>query len=54
MPMNVLGMIGVERPRSDSTVHIIGGGVDSEYVVEFTKAHEDADFDAVLVGHTSA
>ena len=54
MPMNVLGMIGVERPRSDSTVHIIGGGVDPEYVVEFTKAHEDADFDAVLVGHTSA
>ena len=54
MPMNVLGMIGVERPRSESTVHIIGGGVDPEYVVEFTKAHEDADFDAVLVGHTSA
>ena len=54
MPMNVLGMIGVERPRSDSTVHIIGGGVDPEYVVEFTKAHEDAGFDAVLVGHTSA
>ena len=54
MPMNVLGMIGVERSQSDSTVHIIGGGIDPEYVVEFTKAHEDAGFDAVLVGHTSA
>ena len=54
MPMNVLGMIGVERPQSDSTVHIIGGGIAPEYVVEFTKAHEEAGFDAVLVGHTSA
>ena len=54
MPMNVLGMIGVERSQSDSTVHIIGGGIDPEYVVEFTKAHEEAGFDAVLVGHTSA
>jgi alkanesulfonate monooxygenase len=53
MPINILGMIGVAPPTSSSTLHVIGGGVDPEYVARFTRAHEDAGFDAVLIGHRS-
>ncbi len=53
MPINVLGMIGVTPPGA-STVHIIGGGIDREFLVDFACRHEDAGFDAVLVGYTSS
>jgi alkanesulfonate monooxygenase len=53
MPINILGMIGVTPATSSSTVHIIGGGVDADYIARFTRAHEEAGFDAVLVGHRS-
>jgi len=53
LPINVLGMIGVTPPASTSTVHIIGGGVDPDYIARFTQAHEAAGFDAVLIGHRS-
>jgi alkanesulfonate monooxygenase len=53
MPINILGMIGV-APAGQSTVHIIGGGIDREYVERFARTHEDAGFDAVLVGYSSA
>ena len=54
MPINVLGMIGVERPQTDSTVHIVGGGLDGDYVREFSQAHEASGFDAILIGHSSS
>lgn len=54
MPINVLGMIGVAAPASAATVHIVGGGVDPEYVTRFTQAHEASGFDAVLIGHSSS
>ena len=50
MGINILGMIGVARPASDSTVHIVGGGLDPDYVADFTRVHEAAGFDAVLIG----
>ena len=53
MAFNVLGMIGV-APQEGAAVHVIGGGIDPDYLVRFTSAHEQAGFDAVLVGHTSA
>jgi alkanesulfonate monooxygenase len=53
LPINILGMIGVAPPTSSSTVHVIGGGVDADYIARFTRAHEDAGFDAVLIGHRS-
>ena len=53
MPINILGMIGVAPPTSSSTVHVIGGGVDAGYIARFTRAHEDAGFDAALIGHRS-
>ena len=53
MPLNILGMIGVAPPTSSSTLHVIGGGVDADYIARFTQVHEASDFDAVLVGHRS-
>jgi alkanesulfonate monooxygenase len=53
LPINILGMIGVAPPTSNSTLHVIGGGVDPDYIARFTRAHEDAGFDAVLIGHRS-
>ena len=53
MAFNVLGMIGV-APQEGAAVHVIGGGIDPDYLVRFTAAHEQAGFDAVLVGYTSA
>ena len=54
MPMNILGMIGVAPPGGGATVHVIGGGIDREYLRRFAQAHEHAGFDSVLVGYTSS
>ena len=53
MPVHVIGMIGVARPSDDATVHVIEGGISPDYLVEFSKAHDQAGFDLVLVGYTS-
>jgi alkanesulfonate monooxygenase len=54
MPINILGMIGVAPPASNTTVHVIGGGIDRNYLGHFAQVHEKAGFDAVLVGYTSS
>ena len=54
MPINVLGMIGVTRPQTESTVHIVGGGLDGDYVSDFARVHEESGFDAILIGHSSS
>jgi alkanesulfonate monooxygenase len=47
-------MIGVTPPSSDTTLHVIEGGLSPNYVTKFARAHEDAGFDFVLVGYTSS
>ncbi len=54
MPINILGMIGVAPPAGGATLHVIGGGIDRDYVCRFAQVHETAGFDAVLVGYTSS
>ena len=54
MPINILGMIGVAPPASSSTVHIVGGGVDPDYIADFAAVHEQSGFDAILIGHSSS
>jgi len=51
--IKILGMIGV-APTDGTTVHVIGGGIDADYLVRFAQAHEQAGFDAALVGYSSA
>jgi alkanesulfonate monooxygenase len=54
MPIRIIGMIGVTPPASDATVHIIQGGLSAAYLKDFCRAHEEADFDLVLVGYISS
>lgn len=54
MPINILGMIGVAPPAGGATVHVIGGGIDRDYVRRFAQAHEASGFDSVLVGYSSS
>ena len=53
MPINIIGMIGV-APPAQATVHVIGGGIDPEFLASFARAHEASGFDAVLVGYSSS
>ena len=54
MPVELLGTISVKPSESSAATRIIGGGMDHDYLCQFTKAYEDSDFDRVLVGYTSA
>jgi alkanesulfonate monooxygenase len=54
MPIEFIGMIGVKPEGVDgAAVHVIGGEIDPAWVRDFSRAHEQADFDKVLVGYTA-
>jgi alkanesulfonate monooxygenase len=54
MAVRIIGMIGVTRPQSDATLHVIEGGLSPGYVTEAARAHENSGFDLVLVGYSSS
>jgi alkanesulfonate monooxygenase len=54
MPIEFVGMIGVRPEGADgAAVHVIGGEIDSAWIRDFSRAHERAGFDKVLVGYTA-
>ena len=54
MPVEIIGMIGVKPEGADgAAVHVIGGAIDTRWLRDFARAHEQAGFDRVLVGYTS-
>ena len=54
MPIEFIGMIGVRPEGADgAAVHVIGGEIDRGWVRDFSRVHEEAGFDKVLVGYTS-
>ena len=54
MAIEFVGMIGVRPEGADgAAVHVIGGAIDMAWIRDFSRAHEDAGFDKVLVGYTS-
>ena len=54
MPIEFIGMIGVKPEGADgAAVHVIGGEIDLGWIRDFSRAHEAAGFDKVLVGYTS-
>ena len=54
MPIEFIGMIGVRPEGADgAAVHVIGGEIDPRWVRDFSRAHEEAGFDKVLVGYTA-
>ena len=54
MPVRIVGMIGVTPPSSDAALHVIEGGLSTDYLVKYARAHDDAGFDLALVGYTSS
>jgi alkanesulfonate monooxygenase len=54
MPIEFIGMIGVRPEGADgAAVHVIGGEIDPAWIRDFSRAHERAGFDKVLVGYTA-
>jgi alkanesulfonate monooxygenase len=54
MPIEFIGMIGVRPEGADgAAVHVIGGEIDPVWIRDFSRAHERAGFDKVLVGYTA-
>jgi alkanesulfonate monooxygenase len=52
MPVEFIGMIGT---KDESEIRLTSGPVvDRDYVRRFARAHEDAGFDRVLIGYSSA
>ena len=54
MPVRIIGMIGVTPPAGTASVHVIKGGISADYLRAFAQAHEQSDFDLVLVGYTAS
>ena len=57
MKLEIIGMIGAVREGTGSKgaeVHVIGGGIDKDYISDFAMIHEASGFDKVLVGYTSS
>ncbi len=54
MPVRIIGMIGVTPPSSDAALHVIEGGLSTDYLIKFARAHDDAGFDLALVGYSSS
>ncbi len=54
MPLELIGMIGVKPDGAPgASVHVIGGGIAPDFLVDFARAHEESGFDQVLVGYSS-
>jgi alkanesulfonate monooxygenase len=52
MPVELIGLIATQD--QSETRHSDGPLVDRDYVRRFARAHEDSDFDRVLIGYSSA
>jgi alkanesulfonate monooxygenase len=49
MPVKIIGMIGTQM--EGVAVHLIKGKISREWVIDFTRLHEQWDYDSVLVGY---
>ena len=54
MPVRIVGMIGVTPPSSDAALHVIEGGLSTNYLTQYARAHDEAGFDLALVGYSSS
>jgi alkanesulfonate monooxygenase len=52
MPAKIIGMIGAQM--EGVAVHLIKGKISRDFVVEFTRLHEQWNYDSVLVGYYAA
>src|SRR4029078_13663444 len=49
MPAKIIGMIGTQQ--EGVAVHLIKGQISREWVIDFTRLHEQWNYDSVLVGY---
>jgi hypothetical protein len=49
MPARIIGMIGTQQ--EGVAVHLIKGQISREWVTDFTRLHEQWNYDSVLVGY---
>src|ERR1044072_9859935 len=49
MPAKIIGMIGTQQ--EGVAVHLIKGQISRQWVVDFTRLHEQWNYDSVLVGY---
>ena len=42
MPVRIIGMIGVTPPSGEASLHVIEGGLSTDYLTQFARAHDDA------------
>ena len=49
MPAKIIGMIGTQK--EGVAVHLIKGKISREWVIDFTRLHEQWNYDSVLVGY---
>jgi alkanesulfonate monooxygenase len=49
MPVKITGMIGTQQ--EGIAVHLIKGKISRDWVIDFTRLHEQWDYDSVLVGY---
>jgi len=54
MPVRIIGMIGVTPPSNSATLQVFQGGLSVSFLRDFSRTHEEAGFDYVLVGYLSA
>jgi alkanesulfonate monooxygenase len=54
MPVRIIGMIGVTPPSGEASLHVIEGGLSTDYLIKFARAHDEAGFDLALVGYSSS
>ncbi len=52
MPIELLGMIATTA--GSETKSVTGPVIDPAYVTEFSRAHEDAGFDRILIGYSAS
>ena len=49
MPARIIGMIGTQQ--EGIAVHLIKGQISRQWVIDFTRLHEQWNYDSVLVGY---
>src|SRR4026207_2029743 len=49
MPARIIGMIGTQQ--EGVAVHLIKGTISRQWVIDFTRLHEQWNYDSVLVGY---
>ncbi|MEU8174391.1 LLM class flavin-dependent oxidoreductase [Microbispora hainanensis] len=54
MPIEILGMVGTKDASETRGSFLDGPPIDTDYLIRFARAHEEAGFDRVLIGYSAS